>query len=55
MQEESKNLTREEVLEAVKEMIKAYENLPPYAMVLPPTQYDLQSILLLLEAVLRAA
>lgn len=44
---------RKEVLEAIDNLLESYENLPAGAMITPATQYDIQSVLLLLSASLR--
>ena len=40
-----------DIVAAIDEMVKSWENLPPAAMVAPVTYYDLLSVLLLLSSV----
>lgn len=41
---------KEEIIKAIDEMLSKLEQMPPHAMLLPLTQYDYQSLLLLLKA-----
>jgi hypothetical protein len=43
-----------DVVESIEGMLEAIDRLPPHAMMLPVTQYDHYSILLLLLAALRS-
>ena len=54
MDEKPKPLTKKEVLEALDEMIKTYDELPPHALSTYITHYEHQSLLLILSAALRA-
>jgi hypothetical protein len=47
-------LTKADVLQTISEMRKNIEDLPPHAMVMPLTHYDLLSLLILLSGVLKA-
>jgi hypothetical protein len=51
--EEKTKIDKKEVYNMLVEMEKAYDNLPPGAMVAPLTHYDFHSLLLLLIALLR--
>jgi hypothetical protein len=46
-------LSRDKILDIMKEMIKDYEKLPPQAMQVPITHYDHYSLLLLLSQLLK--
>ena len=48
------SLTREELHEAIKLAISSYESLPPGAMSMSASNYDLHAVLLLLEGFFRA-
>lgn len=47
-------VSKKEVLDMVENLLDSYKNLPPSAMMNPATHYDIQSLLLLLSAFLRA-
>lgn len=49
-----KNASKEEIFESIAEILKSYENLPQHAMLLPINHYEFCSLLLLLQASLRA-
>lgn len=49
---ESIEISIEEKLKALDEMIEVYEKLPPVAMLQPITHYDLLSVLLLVKSLL---
>jgi len=51
--EEEKKISKDEVYEMLVQLEKAYDNLPPGAMVAPLTHYDFHSLLLILLALLR--
>lgn len=51
-EEEKRELTREEKVEFVDNMLKYYEELPAHAMMSSPSQYDLKAIVLLIKQVL---
>lgn len=47
-------ITVNDVFSAVSELLDSYQKLPPGAMLQPVTHYDLQSVLLLVQALARA-
>ncbi len=47
-------VTVNDILEATGELLHSYQKLPPGAMLQPVTHYDLQSVLLLVQALARA-
>lgn len=47
-------VTVNDVFAAVSELLDSYQKLPPGAMLQPVTHYDLQSVLLLVQALARA-
>lgn len=48
------NLSREDKIKMLEEMIKTYENLPTHALQSPITGYDFTSALLLISSILRS-
>lgn len=48
----NENLTRDDKLKMLEEMIKSYETLPKHAIEAPITGYDLVSVLLLVKSLL---
>ncbi len=53
MNEEPK-INKKELLDMLEQMAKAYDNLPPGAMLTPISHYDFHSLLLLLVGLLRS-
>jgi hypothetical protein len=53
-EEPKKQVSLEEIIESVEAMIQSYEVLPQYAMMLPASNADYLSLLLLLSASLKA-
>lgn len=52
--EKETKVSIETVLEATTELLQSYQKLPPGAMLQPVTHYDLQSVLLLVQALAKA-
>jgi len=50
--EEPVKLTKKEILAQIDEMIKSIENLPAHAKLLPMTQYDFCSLLMMIHIIL---
>lgn len=48
--DEEKNLSKEEMLEVLQNMIDNYENLPAQAMLTTVNQYDFCSLLMIIKA-----
>lgn len=51
---DEKKPTRADLIEMLDEMVKNYDNLPPHAMIMPISHYDLQAVLILLQAILKS-
>lgn len=53
MDEQDKNLTRDDLIGMLQEMAKAYEDLPDFALQQPCTNYDMWSVLRLMVEIIK--